>query len=68
MLVVAGLTAPIVLTDASVADAGSFTVGRLLNQLPVRKENNAGYDRDKFAGWLDRDHDGCDTRAEVLIR
>jgi len=39
----------------------------LLRRLHTADETNAGYRRDEFAGWLDTDSDGCDTRNEVLI-
>ncbi|MDT4922183.1 MAG: hypothetical protein QOI15_3085 [Pseudonocardiales bacterium] len=39
----------------------------LLRQLAVAAEHPAGYDRDLFPSWIDADHDGCDTREEVLI-
>lgn len=41
----------------------------LLDRITVAPEANAdSYDRDLFGGdWIDADHDGCDTRAEVLI-
>ncbi len=69
MIAAAALASPLVAPNPPAADAaGPFTVTRLLNQLTVRRENNRGYDRDKFAGWLDRDHDGCNTRAEVLMQ
>ena len=40
---------------------------RLLAALPVASEPpRVGYDRDLFPHWDDTDHDGCDTRCEVL--
>ncbi|ADI11650.1 hypothetical protein SBI_08532 [Streptomyces bingchenggensis BCW-1] len=35
--------------------------------LPIADEDRTGYTRDKFRLWLDEDHDGCNTRHEVLI-
>jgi hypothetical protein len=39
----------------------------LLGQLVVAAEHPAGYDRSLFPLWVDADHDGCNTRYEVLI-
>ncbi|MEC3998877.1 hypothetical protein VSR01_37490 [Actinacidiphila sp. DG2A-62] len=37
-------------------------------QLPVAAEDRTGYNRaTSFGGWVDADHDGCNTRKEVLI-
>jgi hypothetical protein len=35
--------------------------------LPVAAEDRTGYARERFELWVDDDHDGCDTRHEVLI-
>lgn len=35
--------------------------------LPVATESRTGYDRSLFPLWIDADHDGCNTRMEVLI-
>jgi len=41
----------------------------LISQLTVAPEGSiAGYDRARFGTWTDADGDGCDTRAEVLLR
>ena len=36
--------------------------------IPVELETPDGYDRELFEVWSDLDGDGCDARAEVLIR
>lgn len=39
----------------------------LLAALDHGRESSSGYARSKFGDWIDADHDGCDTRYEVLI-
>lgn len=36
--------------------------------LRIAPDEMRGYDRDLFGRWVDADNNGCDTRAEVLIR
>ena len=50
---------------------GSTTAVNLLANLPIKPAlTMAGYDRTgKFgAAWLDEDHNGCDTRDDILAR
>ena len=53
--------------DAPQASSVTLTASALLARLPVKAESGAGYDRSLFRHWIDRDGDGCDTRAEVLM-
>ena len=46
------------------AASGPPDIVRLLNQLPVKSESNAGYSRERFDDWITRN--GCDTREWVL--
>ncbi len=50
-------------------DAAQSALG-VLGTLPVKgRAAKTGYDRDRFgAGWVDTDHNGCDTRNDVLAR
>ncbi|MFJ8153945.1 HNH endonuclease family protein [Streptomyces sp. NPDC094468] len=39
-----------------------------LAELAVADEDRTGYTRDKFRHWIDADRNGCNTRAEVLLK
>jgi hypothetical protein len=45
----------------------SGTPLQLLGRLSTAPEHPTGYLRTLFRIWIDADHDGCDTREEVLI-
>ncbi len=54
---------------ATTAASGQVSARALLSRLTVRPETGGStYDRAKFHLWIDADHDGCDTREEVLIK
>lgn len=56
--------------DRGSSTTASVTVvpqtGSLVDQLVIAPEHLAGYDRDLFHHWIDADHNGCNTRCEVL--
>jgi hypothetical protein len=62
-LVASGLVA----AASPASAAGSVSTRYLLAHLASGAEHAAGYDRAKFSLWADADHDGCDSRDEVLI-
>jgi hypothetical protein len=64
---VAALVAALTVTVAPTAGASTVSTQTLLAQLAVATEHTSGYDRSLFPLWIDADHDGCDTRDEVLI-
>ncbi|MEV6006066.1 HNH endonuclease family protein [Streptomyces sp. NPDC051976] len=47
--------------------AGPTGVWDLIAELRVAGEARDGYAEAQFGHWADADHDGCDTRAEVLM-
>lgn len=63
--VLAALLGTVVL--AAPASAESFALRSAVSGLPVAAENRTGYNRSLFPLWIDADHDGCNTRNEVLI-
>lgn len=47
-------------------DIVTMPLQNALKVLPVAAEDRTGYQRTSFKHWIDADHDGCNTRAEVL--
>jgi hypothetical protein len=52
---------------AEAATTYSAPLVTAIRNLPTRPEVRTGYLRTKFKHWVDADHDGCNTRMEVLI-
>jgi hypothetical protein len=67
VLAAVSLAAGLGATDGTAAAATTVSSKYLLAHLASKSEHPAGYDRSKFTLWTDADHDGCDTRDEVLI-
>ena len=63
------VTEPVEQLPASAPEAGR-SAAAVLATLPVKgRAPQTGYDRDRFGpGWVDVDHNGCDTRNDVLAR
>ncbi|MCW2699309.1 MAG: uncharacterized protein JWQ45_844, partial [Blastococcus sp.] len=57
-------------TEAAVAAAGRTTALAALAAVEVKgRAPRTGYDRDNFgSSWVDTDHNGCDTRNDILAR
>ncbi|MEE4597394.1 HNH endonuclease family protein [Streptomyces sp. DSM 41524] len=48
-------------------NGSGLSLAEAIGKLKVARESRAGYVREKFKLWVDDDHDGCDTRREVLL-
>lgn len=68
-LAAALLGLPLTITPASAHQlpSGSLPMAAAVDLLPTAAESRDGYQRTGFKHWVDADHDGCSTRAEVLI-
>ncbi|MFJ6384715.1 HNH endonuclease family protein [Kitasatospora sp. NPDC092039] len=70
----AALAVPALLLPSGTAAAApgetlSAPLSGLVAALPVEDEGpRDGYSREQFKHWIDADHNGCNTRNEVLLR
>ncbi|MEU8874030.1 hypothetical protein AB0D24_23250 [Streptomyces javensis] len=48
-------------------DGSGLPLTQAIGKLKAARESRTGYEREKFKLWVDEDHDGCDTRKEVLL-
>ena len=55
------------LCPSSQATTSTVSARVLVSKLRVAAEHNAGYQRNLFTLWVDANHDGCNTRKEVLL-
>jgi hypothetical protein len=62
-----GATSAFAAAHANAAARSTMSSRYLLRHLTVKAQQFAAYDRSRFKTWTDADHDGCDTRYEVLI-
>lgn len=62
------ITAGTTTTATSPPSQSGVLVLDVLATIEVELETPDGYNRDLFPHWIDADGDGCDTRAEVLMR
>ncbi len=63
----ASLLATLAWVTPAYAATYSAPLRTAVSSLTVATEVRTGYDRDLFPLWIDADHDGCNTRYEVLI-
>ncbi|MEU1117432.1 MULTISPECIES: HNH endonuclease family protein [unclassified Streptomyces] len=59
--------APAAHATSAVPQPQQVSLASAISRLPVAEESRDGYVRSAFKHWVDDDHDGCSTRAEVLI-
>lgn len=55
------------LVSQPVHATSKVSTASLLAKLKVAREYQSGYQREYFKLWVDTDHDGCNTRKEVLL-